>query len=69
MGERNGIYWKDQKDDLDGVTIPTPYLQQFSRFETNRHNAVPSVLKESKYVHIFFSFFPFVRQSEITGRA
>ena len=59
--ERNGIYWKDQKDDLDGVTIPTPYLQQFSRFETNRHNAVPSVLKESKYVHIFFSFFPFVR--------
>ena len=25
----NGIYWKDQKDDLDGVTIPTPYLQQF----------------------------------------
>ena len=32
--EKNGIYWKDQKDDLDGVTIPTPYLQQFSRFET-----------------------------------
>ena len=31
MRERreNGIYWKDQKDDLDGVTIPTPYLQQF----------------------------------------
>ena len=26
---RNGIYWKDQKDNLDGVTIPTPYLQQF----------------------------------------
>ena len=26
---RNGIYWKDQKDDMDGVTIPTPYLQQF----------------------------------------
>ena len=26
----NGIYWKDQKDDLDGVAIPTPYLQQFS---------------------------------------
>ena len=25
----NGIYWKDQKDDVDGVTIPTPYLQQF----------------------------------------
>jgi len=38
--ERNGIYWKDLKDDLDGVTIPTPYLQQFSRFETNRHDAV-----------------------------
>ena len=31
MEERreNGIYWKDQKDDMDGVTIPTPYLQQF----------------------------------------
>ena len=43
----NGIYWKDQKDDLDGVTIPTPYLQQFSRFETNRHNAVRSVLNGS----------------------
>ena len=26
----NGIYWKDQKDDMDGVTIPTPYLEQFS---------------------------------------
>ena len=24
----NGIYWKDQKDDLDGVTIPTPYVHQ-----------------------------------------
>ena len=24
IGRRNGIYWKDQKDDLDGVTIPTP---------------------------------------------
>ena len=24
--ERNGMYWKDQKDDKDGVTIPTPYL-------------------------------------------
>ena len=22
--QKNGIYWKDQKDDLDGVTIPTP---------------------------------------------
>ena len=22
-------YWKDQRDYLDGVTIPTPYLQQF----------------------------------------
>ena len=43
----NGIYWKDQKDDLDGVTIPTPYLQQFSRFEANRHNAVQSVLNGS----------------------
>ena len=21
----NGIYWKDQKDDMDGVTIPTPW--------------------------------------------
>ena len=30
----NGIYWKDQKDDLDGVTIPTPYLQQFFTFAT-----------------------------------
>ena len=43
----NGIYWKDQKDDLDGVTIPTPYLQQFSRFKTNRHTAVRSILNGS----------------------
>ena len=28
-GRENGIYWKDQKDDMDGVTIPTPYVQQF----------------------------------------
>ena len=32
---RNGIYWKDQKDDLDGVTIPTPYLQQFLHTRTH----------------------------------
>ena len=40
--EKNGIYWKDQKDDMDGVTIPTPYLQQFlhsEKIETIRHEA------------------------------
>ena len=26
---KNGICWKGQKDDMDVVTIPTPYLQQF----------------------------------------
>ena len=25
----NGIYWKDQRDDMDEVTIPTPCLRQF----------------------------------------
>ena len=24
----NGIYWKNQQDDMDGAAIPTPYLQQ-----------------------------------------
>ena len=32
LERENGIYWKDQKDDVDGVTIPTPYLQQFFTF-------------------------------------
>ena len=26
----NEIYGKDQKDDLDGVTIPTPYLRRLA---------------------------------------
>ena len=26
---RNGIYRNDPKDDMDGNTIPTPYVQQF----------------------------------------
>ena len=39
MEERreNGIYWKDQKDDMDGVVIPTPYLQQFFLHNSDSH--------------------------------
>ena len=49
---RNGIYWKDQKDDLDGVTILTPYLQQFfslqRRLNHNTHlDLRPFDLKQS----------------------
>ena len=68
--KKNGIYWKDQKDDMDGVTIPAPYLQQFlymvrSHIEqimictyivTTRHEAVRFVFESNLVFHRSFAF-------------
>ena len=63
----NGIYWKDQKDDVDGVTIPTPYLQQFSRLDIMQTD--PFQMDTCMYIFIFSFFRLFSNHLIITGRA
>ena len=47
----NGIYWNDQKDDMDGNTIPTPYIHQlFAFFISNAVNGSSFTKKRIAYM-------------------